>query len=158
MLADRREITKRLPHAGSMCLLDEVVEIHGAHISCGTRTHKDRNNPLRSVNGLRATVALEYAVQAMAWIKRGGEFQLWHALALFGLTALSAGGVASRWLTLSAWAMQVGILLFCGTLYWLGLFGMGSLGSLAVLTPIGGLALMASWAFLVAASLSAVRR
>ena len=121
---------------------------------------------LTGLNGLSAVTALalaahggdENAVEAMAWIKRGGEFQLWHALALFGLTALRAGGVASRWLTLSAWAMQVGILLFCGTLYWLGLFGMGSLGSLAVLTPIGGLALMAGWAFLVAASLSAVRR
>lgn len=121
---------------------------------------------LTGLNGLCAVAALalaahggdENTVQAMAWVKRGGEFQLWHALALFGLTALSASGVASRWLTISAWALQVGILLFCGTLYWLGLYGMGSLGKLAVLTPIGGLALMAGWAFLVAASFSAARR
>ena len=46
---------------------------------------------------------------------------------------------------------QLGILLFCGTLYWLGLNGSGSLGPLHWLTPLGGLALMAGWALLAAA-------
>ncbi len=66
MLADRQEITKRLPHAGNMCLLDEVVEIDTGYILCSTRSHKYRDNPLRSRNGLPAAAALEYAAQAMA--------------------------------------------------------------------------------------------
>ena len=66
MLADHDEIERRLPHAGKMCLLHQVVSVSDTEISCRAISHRDPDNPLRVGTGLPATAALEYAVQAMA--------------------------------------------------------------------------------------------
>lgn len=115
---------------------------------------------LAGLNGLIAVAASAAGAHAltarlddqmMAWFTQAAQFHLWHALALLGVGALAAAGHGSTWLNASAAAFQLGILLFCGTLYWLGLNGSGSLGPLHWLTPLGGLALMAGWALLAAA-------
>ena len=55
-----------IPHAGSMCLLDEVVAWDAAAIHARTQSHRDPANPLRSDGRLRALHLCEYGAQAMA--------------------------------------------------------------------------------------------
>lgn len=93
--------------------------------------------------------------QQLDWFTQAAEYQLWHALALLGIAALQAAGHGSGLLGAAGWAIQMGILLFCSTLYWLGLNGSGSLGPLHLLTPLGGLALIAGWGLLAAAGIKA---
>lgn len=66
MLADKAAIAKAIPHAGSMCLLDGVLECDAQRIRCIGSTHRDADNPLRSGNELPALCGIEYAAQAMA--------------------------------------------------------------------------------------------
>jgi predicted hotdog family 3-hydroxylacyl-ACP dehydratase len=66
VLADKAEITKVIPHAGSMCLLDGVLECNAQRIRCISNTHRDTDNPLRSGNELSVFCGIEYAAQAMA--------------------------------------------------------------------------------------------
>ncbi|MBW8718440.1 MAG: hydroxymyristoyl-ACP dehydratase [Variovorax paradoxus] len=63
---DRAGIAKRIPHSGSMCLLDRLERWDAESIHCSTRTHAQPDNPLRTVGGLLAPNAIEYAAQAMA--------------------------------------------------------------------------------------------
>ncbi|BCX80454.1 hypothetical protein MIT9_P0027 [Methylomarinovum caldicuralii] len=70
------------------------------------------------------------------------RYQMWHALGL-GLIAVAAEELPSlRW---SVRLMLLGIVVFCGTLYLLVLSGWRWLG---MITPIGGLALIAAWLLL----------
>lgn len=62
----REGIAARIPHAGSMCLLDRLEGWDGRTIHCSTRSHGDAANPLRTASGLLAPCAIEYAAQAMA--------------------------------------------------------------------------------------------
>jgi predicted hotdog family 3-hydroxylacyl-ACP dehydratase len=55
-----------IPHAGAMCLLDQVVHCDETTIRCTSLTHLDPANPLRSHNRLHAVCGIEYAAQAMA--------------------------------------------------------------------------------------------
>jgi predicted hotdog family 3-hydroxylacyl-ACP dehydratase len=55
-----------IPHAGAMCLLDEVVEWDATRIRCLSHSHRAEDNPLRANNMLPALCGIEYAVQAMA--------------------------------------------------------------------------------------------
>lgn len=55
-----------IPHAGAMCLLDEVVAWDGESIHARTRSHARGDNPLRSDGKLRALHLAEYGAQAMA--------------------------------------------------------------------------------------------
>lgn len=66
MLADKAAIARVIPHAGSMCLLDGVLECDALRIRCISTTHRDASNPLRSGNELPALCGIEYAAQAMA--------------------------------------------------------------------------------------------
>jgi predicted hotdog family 3-hydroxylacyl-ACP dehydratase len=66
MKVGREEIARLVPHAGAMCLLDEVLEWDDARIVCRTRSHLDAANPLRSDGALPALAGIEYAGQAMA--------------------------------------------------------------------------------------------
>ncbi len=63
---DHAAIAARIPHAGSMCLLHEVVAWDAGSIDCIARTHRDPANPLRSRNQLATVHGVEYAAQAMA--------------------------------------------------------------------------------------------
>jgi predicted hotdog family 3-hydroxylacyl-ACP dehydratase len=55
-----------IPHAGAMCLIDEVVAWDEAAIHARTRSHARDDNPLRSDGQLRALHLAEYGAQAMA--------------------------------------------------------------------------------------------
>ena len=66
MKLGRDEIAAAIPHAGSMCLLDEVCEFDEVHIQCRATSHRDAGNPLRDASGLPSICGVEYAAQAMA--------------------------------------------------------------------------------------------
>ena len=55
-----------IPHAGAMCLLDEVVAWDDESICARTRSHARAENPLRNDGRLRALHLAEYGAQAMA--------------------------------------------------------------------------------------------
>ena len=63
---DRAGIARRIPHSGSMCLLERLERWDSEAIHCSTTTHARLDNPLRSASGLLAPNAVEYAAQAMA--------------------------------------------------------------------------------------------
>ena len=83
---ERDGIAQRIPHRGSMCLLERLEGWDAETIRCSTTTHRQADNPLRTASGLLAPNAIEYAAQAMAL--HGG------LLASEGATA-SAGFLAS---------------------------------------------------------------
>jgi uncharacterized membrane protein YgdD (TMEM256/DUF423 family) len=84
------------------------------------------------------------------------EYHFWHALGLIGVAFAADRYPGSRLIRASGWAMILGILLFSGSLYILSLSGIGRLG---MITPFGGLALIAGWVLLAAGLLkSGVRR
>lgn len=63
---DRDGIAQRIPHRGSMCLLERLESWDAQRIHCSTATHREPANPLRTARGLLAPNAIEYAAQAMA--------------------------------------------------------------------------------------------
>lgn len=65
-MLNRDAIARRIPHQGSMCLLDAVLAWDGDHICCETRSHLDPFHPLRAHGRLGAACGVEYAAQAMA--------------------------------------------------------------------------------------------
>lgn len=62
----QQELCSRLPHAGSMCLLDSVIDHDENSIRCASTTHLNPANPLRNREGLGSLNGIEYAAQAMA--------------------------------------------------------------------------------------------
>lgn len=79
----------------------------------------------------------------------GARYQMYHALAM-GLAALAARGAAVKLANIAASLFCAGILLFSGSLYLLALSGMTMLG---MVTPLGGLCLIAGWGALAFAAL-----
>ncbi len=65
-MMDREAIAARIPHSGSMCLLQRLESHSAMQIRCSTASHRDTNNPLRMDGLLPAVCAVEYAAQAMA--------------------------------------------------------------------------------------------
>ncbi len=63
---DAAGIAARIPHAGSMCLLDRLQRWDEETVSCSASGHRAASHPLRSASGLLAPCAVEYAAQAMA--------------------------------------------------------------------------------------------
>ncbi len=63
---DHAGIAARVPHSGSMCLLQDLLTWTPEAIHCSASSHRDPANPLRTDLGLAAPVAIEYASQAMA--------------------------------------------------------------------------------------------
>ncbi len=63
---DVEHLYARLPHAGSMCLVDEVSEWDHDSVCCRASSHRHVDNPLRVGKVLPAICALEYAAQACA--------------------------------------------------------------------------------------------
>lgn len=66
MKLDRDWIAARIPHQGSMCLLDAVTEWSEAAIRCTAASHRSPTNPLQAEGRLGAACGIEYAAQAMA--------------------------------------------------------------------------------------------
>ena len=65
-LLDRAAIAARIPHQGSMCLLEAVMAWDDSRIECLATSHTDPANPLRADGRLGAANGIEYAAQAMA--------------------------------------------------------------------------------------------
>lgn len=68
-MLDHAWIAAHVPHQGSMCLLDRVVEWTPERIRCSAVSHRAGDNPLRDPDlGGRLGIAngIEYAAQAMA--------------------------------------------------------------------------------------------
>jgi predicted hotdog family 3-hydroxylacyl-ACP dehydratase len=63
---NRDDIARRIPHHGSMCLLDSVLSWDDNFIRCETRSHLAPQHPLRAHGRLGAACGIEYAAQAMA--------------------------------------------------------------------------------------------
>ena len=63
---NRTQIEALIPHAGSMCLLEQVVSWNAARIECIARSQRASDNPLRADNKLSSICGIEYAAQAMA--------------------------------------------------------------------------------------------
>ena len=55
-----------IPHQGTMCLLDAVVEHDATRIHAISATHAHADNPLRDGDRLHAVALCEYGAQAMA--------------------------------------------------------------------------------------------
>lgn len=60
------DILRRIPHQGSMCLLDSVSAWDQQQIFCESASHLSASNPLRAHGRLGAACGIEYAAQAMA--------------------------------------------------------------------------------------------
>lgn len=65
-LPDHAWIAARIPHQGSMCLLDAVLRWDADSIVCRASSHCQPDNPLRADDALGAANGIEYAAQAMA--------------------------------------------------------------------------------------------
>lgn len=83
------------------------------------------------------------APDLLAVYQTGVQYHLWHALGivLIGLLVQSLPG--QKLLPIAGWLMVAGIILFSGSLYALSISGVRALGAV---TPIGGVAFLASWA------------
>jgi uncharacterized membrane protein YgdD (TMEM256/DUF423 family) len=77
---------------------------------------------------------------ALDIFETGARYQMYHALGII-LCALLATSTART----AGWLLQVGIAIFSGSLYALALTDVKVLGAI---TPIGGLAFLAGWAYL----------
>jgi predicted hotdog family 3-hydroxylacyl-ACP dehydratase len=62
----RDAIAALIPHQGTMCLWDEVVDWDAQRITLRAHNHRDTAHPLRSHDQLRAVHLCEYGAQAMA--------------------------------------------------------------------------------------------
>ncbi|RYF37376.1 MAG: 3-hydroxylacyl-ACP dehydratase, partial [Comamonadaceae bacterium] len=65
-MLNREDIAGRIPHQGSMCLLERVVFWNAERIECEAASHRDADNPLRAFGRLGIAAGIEYAAQAMA--------------------------------------------------------------------------------------------
>jgi predicted hotdog family 3-hydroxylacyl-ACP dehydratase len=62
----RDGIAQRIPHQGTMCLLDGVQAWDEESIRCEASSHVAPDHPLRAQGRLGAACGIEYAAQAMA--------------------------------------------------------------------------------------------
>lgn len=86
---------------------------------------------------------------ALRVVSSGVQMQGWHALALLGVGFWTPRG--GRWAQVAGLAFAVGLVLFCGAVYSLGLTGM----SWGILAPTGGISLMLGWLLLAVSALRA---
>ncbi len=83
----------------------------------------------------------------------GARYQMFHALAL-GLLGLLQLVHPAMGLDAAGWSFLSGIVLFSGSLYVLALSGIRAFG---MVTPVGGVALLAGWLLLATAALKGGR-
>jgi uncharacterized membrane protein YgdD (TMEM256/DUF423 family) len=77
------------------------------------------------------------------------QYQFYHSLALLAVGVIALSEPQSALLRSSGWLFVVGVVVFSGSLYLLSLGGPRWLGAV---TPLGGLAFIAGWGCLAAAS------
>lgn len=106
-----------------------------------------------ALNGLAAVVAGAYgwhAVDDDGYGSRdifqvGVDYQMWHALALLAVAWLAERRPGSIAVRVAGWSFALGIVLFSGPLYVLGVSGLLLAQGVA---PAGGVLLMTGWAAL----------
>ncbi|WP_108651072.1 DUF423 domain-containing protein [Dongshaea marina] len=86
--------------------------------------------------------------QMMAVYHTANQYQFYHTLALMLIGLLALHWPESRRLNQAGWLMSTGILLFSGSLYVLAVSGIKIIG---IITPIGGVLLLAGWLFILLA-------
>jgi uncharacterized membrane protein YgdD (TMEM256/DUF423 family) len=88
---------------------------------------------------------------AMGVFETAVQYHFYHTLALLAVAVLALGspGTSTTLLRSSGSLFLLGLLVFCGSLYLLSFSGIRWLGAI---TPLGGLAFIAGWACLAAAS------
>lgn len=77
------------------------------------------------------------------------QYHFYHSLALLAVGVIALSYPHTALLRSSGWLFIVGIVIFSGSLYLLSLSGLRWLGAI---TPLGGLAFIAGWGCLAAAS------
>jgi len=92
-------------------------------------------------HGLKTKVTAEQ----LAWWHTGVDYHVYHALALLIIGALIAAQPQLALPKGSAWALQVGIVIFSGSLYAMTL---GAPRWFGAITPIGGTAFIVGWLWL----------
>lgn len=96
----------------------------------------------------------QLAPRLVTAFETGVRYQAWHTLALLAVLAWRAATpLAGQRLAMGLWAAGMG--LFSGSLYAMTLSGAGGLG---MITPVGGVLLIAGWLALAGAVLRAPRR
>ncbi|MEX0963981.1 MAG: DUF423 domain-containing protein [Pseudohongiellaceae bacterium] len=95
-----------------------------------------------AAHGLRERLSPEL----LNTFQTGVQYHMYHALALFGIGVLMIDFPTTNLLRVSAYLMLIGIVLFSGSLYLLGISGVRWLGAI---TPIGGVCFLIAWALLV---------
>ncbi|WP_342417805.1 DUF423 domain-containing protein [Paenibacillus sp. FSL R10-2782] len=84
----------------------------------------------------------------MSIFQTGIQYHIAHGLGLILLGVVAVNLVHSSLIVTAGWVMLAGILLFSGSLYALSLSGLKKLGAI---TPIGGVAFLASWVLVIVA-------
>jgi len=83
--------------------------------------------------------------EMLAVFETAVRYQMYHAFAVL-IVAAGVGHIGTaRLLVMAGWFFLAGVLLFSGSLYALALTGVGTLG---IVTPIGGLLFIIGWACL----------
>lgn len=90
------------------------------------------------------------STEALGWWQTAVAWQMWHALGLLALGVLLRVSLSSPTLPVagvqtSAMLLQLGIVIFSGSLYAMAL---GAPRWFGAITPIGGLAFIAGWLWL----------
>jgi len=96
-------------------------------------------------HGLKAKVTAEQ----LAWWHTGVDYHFYHALGLLVIGALMATQPQLALPKGSAWALQIGIVIFSGSLYAMTL---GAPRWFGAITPIGGTAFIIGWLWLAYAA------
>jgi uncharacterized membrane protein YgdD (TMEM256/DUF423 family) len=92
-------------------------------------------------HALRARLSPEM----LAVFETGVRYQMYHAFAVL-IVAAGIGRIGdARLLVMAGWFFFAGVLLFSGSLYALALTSVGTLG---IITPVGGLLFLIGWACL----------
>ena len=90
-------------------------------------------------HGLKARVDADM----LAVFEVAVRYQMYHALAIFGLACGPCWAWSLPWAKRACWAWLFGVAVFSGSLYLMVLTDLKWLGAI---TPIGGVALIAGWA------------
>lgn len=100
-------------------------------------------------HGLRTIVP----AQALVNFETAARYQMYHALVLVAI-GLAWHRMPGRWLVAAGTAFTLGVTLFCGSLY---AYVLGAPRSIAMVAPVGGIALMVGWLALAVAAFTARR-